>query len=384
MIIRCRCGQQNRLPDILQANCTYRCGRCGNDLFLPTDEAATYRHSNQSKLIRRLDLKRVGIILAFLGFVFYSVWHDSVRQPVRNTEGTSKSIPTVQSPAKARESQIVEQDRGRPGDSELVRDYQEVNIGYFGGKLPQIPVIWEPRLQEVGPLFGKGYILEGFASSDPELILLNPINKGKRDELRRVLCHEMVHVYLFTNGDMKTHHGPAFQAELHNLLLAGAFKGIWATDDQKSSLRFWLKNESRRLHAESVELKRRNSGLNKAAEEIDEQRTTIGQEHLELNRRIAFANEKGGGWPADEELDSFKDNARAFSQRVADFNANVAVFNRSVANQRAGIKRYNYEASRYNLMMAYPDGLDEDSIIRPKKEEITPHGSVGTQPARTN
>jgi hypothetical protein len=35
-------------------------------------------------------------------------------------------------------------------------------------------------------------------------------------------------------------------------------------------------------------------------------------------------------------------------------------------------------------MMAYPDGLDEDSVIRPKKEEVSPHGSAGTQLARTN
>jgi len=384
VIIRCRCGQQNRLPEILQANCTYKCGRCGSNLFPPTDEAATYRYSNRSKLIRKFDVKSVGVILAVLGFIFYSVWHDSVRQPVRNTEGTSTGISTVQSPAEARESQIVKQDIGRPGDSELVEDYREVNAGYFGGKLPRIPVIWEPRLQEVGSLVAKGYILEGLAYSDPELILLNPDNKGKRDQLRRVLCHEMVHVYLFTIGDMKTHHGPAFQAELHNLLLAGAFKGIWATDDQKSSLRSWLKSESRRLHAESVELKGRNSKLDKAAEEIDEQRTSMEQGHLELNERIVLANEQGSGWPADEEIDSFKDKERAFSQRVADFNAKVAVFNQSVADQRAGIKSYNYEARRYTLMVAYPDGLNEDSIIRPKKEEVSLHGSARTQLARTN
>lgn len=372
------------MPEILQTNCAYRCGRCGSDLLPTADGAAADRNSNQPKRIRRLDLKRIAIILAFLGFVFYSIWHDSVRQPAGNTEGTAGGSSTVQSPAEAKESQIVKQDSGEPGDPQLVRDYQKVNVEYLGGKLPRIPVIWEPRLQEVGPLVAKGYTLEGLASSDPELILLNPINKGKRDELRRVLCHEMVHVYLFTIGDMKTHHGPAFQAELHNLLLAGAFKGILATDEQKSSLRSWLKSESRRLHAESVELKRRNSALDKAAEEIEKERTMMEQEHFKLNQRIALANEQGGGWPADEEIDSFKDKENALSQRVANFNAKVAVFNQSVANHRAAIKRYNYEARRYNLMMAYPDGLDEDSIIHPKKQEVNPHGSVGTQPARAN
>lgn len=384
MIIRCRCGQQNRIPETPNAYYTYKCGKCGNSLDAPTGEADAYLHSNQLKPVRRLDVVRVAILLAVLGFVFYNAWHDSVQQPVRNTEETGRGTTTVQSPAEARESQIVKLDVGKPGDSELMRDYQEVNIGYFGDKLPRIPVIWEPRLQEVGPLFARGYTLEGLAFSDPELILLNPINRGKRAEVRRVLCHEMVHVYLFTIGDTRTVHGPAFQAELHNLLLAGAFQGIWATEDQKSSLRSWLKNESRRLHIESVELKRRNSELDKDAEEIDRQKALVEQAHLELNQRIVLANEQGDGWPTDEEIDSFKEKGRMFSQRVANFNEEVAAFNKSVGSHSAGLKRYNYEARRYNLMMAYPDGLDEDSIIRPKGEEVRPHGTAGTQPDATN
>jgi hypothetical protein len=44
---------------------------------------------------------------------------------------------------------------------------------------------------------------------------------------------------------------------------------------------------------------------------------------------------------------------------VVDFKARVARYNGDVT-------RFNLYVNRYNLMMAYPDGLDEESEIQPK------------------
>jgi predicted SprT family Zn-dependent metalloprotease len=378
LTIQCPCGQLNRLPEEPQANCFYRCSRCKGDLYSPNDEAHNYRYCGHPRQFHWPVLKRIAVILLIVGFGFYDAWHDSVQKRETNLEPSGVSVQSIQTPAEARESQIVGQDGGKPGDSELDKDYMEVNEKFFGNNLPKIPVLWEPKLDEVGPLKGKGFIEEGLASANPELILLNTVNRGKRDELRRVLCHEMVHIYLFTKGDTKTHHGPAFQTELHNLLLAGAFQGVWATEEERSSLKTWLKNESHRLHAEAVELKRGNTELDEASEELGQQKTLLEQEYLEMNQRITLANQQGNSWPTDGEIEAFKDKGRIFDRQTANFNAEVTAFNKSIANHDARLKTFNYAVRRYNLMMAYPDGLDGDSIIQTEEEQVLQRLSAST------
>jgi hypothetical protein len=93
----------------------------------------------------------------------------------------------------------------------------------------------------------------------------------------------------------------------------------------------------------------------------------IELENHELNQRIASANEQGYGWPADDEIEAFKTRSRTLDQRIADFNASVAAFNASAERHSSDVKRFNHEVGRYNLMMAYPDGLDEDSVIQAKR-----------------
>ena len=255
------------------------------------------------------------------------------------------------SPAEAKEQEIVDQDAGKPGDPELSKEYQEINERYFGNKLPGIPVLWEPRLAEVGPLIAEDYEEDGlcvFGSNN--FILLNSRIGRNAAETRKVLCHEMVHEYLFINGDTKTHHGAAFQTELRRLLTEGAFQAILASEDQKASLRSWLELEQRRLDRESAALDRDQDG-------IDRERGNLDRDSRELNQRISRANEQGFGWPSGDEIEALKAREAVHNWRVADFNANVERHN-------ADLRSFNLKASGYNLMMAYPDGLDEESTVR--------------------
>src|SRR5438093_3848597 len=102
------------------------------------------------------------------------------------------------SPAEAKEQEIVDQDAGKAGDPELSKEYQEINERYFGNKLPGIPVLWEPRLAEVGPLIAEDYEEDGlcvFGSNN--FILLNSRISRNAAETRRVLCSEMVYEHSF-------------------------------------------------------------------------------------------------------------------------------------------------------------------------------------------
>ena len=366
VIIRCQCGQKNRVPDKPEAGKTYVCGRCKSSLqFTDYSEfKPSYRKRHRSLLrpSRWQALRDLAILLA----VAVLIWHEAqVPKPCNQ--------PTPADPAKAKQEEIVCQDARRPGDPELDADYHEVNADYFGNKLPKIPVLWESRLEEVGPLVARGFVLEGLANSDPKMILLNPSIKTKRGELRRALCHEMVHIYLYTTGNMKTHHGPAFQNELSKLSHAGAFQGISATMEEKQSLRSHLTSESAKLSAEAMELERKNSELRKFGTEIKRRKRLMEKERHELNQRIDLANERGYAWPSDDEIETVKGEIRKLKQRIENFRMTAATFNSSVTNYNAELAQYKNDVSHYNLMMAYPDGLDEDSTIpAPAQSKLSP------------
>ncbi len=373
MIIECQCGQKNRVPDNAKATSRYRCGKCKRDLHLLITESqfvATkeYLGKGHPKRLDALGAAGLAAFLLIFTLVFYRGSHDIVSPTPHSTAGSA--VPVATSPTEAREREIIVQDAGKLGDPQLNRDHQGVNERYFGNRLSRIPVIWEPRLKEVGPLIGASFELKGLWSAEPRLILLNPAISRNPAETRRVLCHEMVHEYLFNLGDTKTRHGAAFQSELRRLQVEGAFQAIRASEDEKTSLRSWLKAESTRLEGESAGLQRENSELDRMRDEIDREKGNVERENDELNQRISSANEQGYGWPSDGEIEAFKDKSRVIDQRVADFNANVADFDASVERHNADSKRFNHNASRYNLMMAYPDGLDEESVIQPKSAAV--------------
>jgi hypothetical protein len=296
----------------------------------------------------------------------------SASAPAQETGGTN--VPEVTTPAKAKEHEIIEQDVGKLGDLELGSNYQEVNVQYYGGKLPKIPVLWEPRLEEVGPLQAEGLVVHGLwaRSGDNVFILVNPEARANPSELKRVLCHEIVHEYLFTLGDINTNHGHAFKNELHRLAEAGAFEGIAASEEEKASLKSWIDGESTRLAGEASAIREEGIELDQTKETIESEKKSSDRELRDLNERITIANDRGSGGPSDDERESFKAKGRLLNQRVEDFNGRAASFQGRVASYNGDISRFNRSVNRYNLMMAYPDGLDEESEIQPKSTVSPP------------
>jgi hypothetical protein len=255
------------------------------------------------------------------------------------------------SPVDLKEQEILKQDAGMSGDSELVGRYAAINAKYFDSALPTLPVLWEPALDAVGPLMAEGFALQGF--TDGHLILLNPRFKTDARQLDRVLCHEMVHAYLFSIGDTThTGHGPAFQQALRRLSDEGAFEGIPATRDEKARLRSAIEREALRLEGE-------RRAVDQGNKDIEQERVDLRGAIEDLNARTEKANREQRAWPSAAEQDMVKRRSDAFNQRVIEYNTRVKRLNDDVA-------AFNGESNRYNLMMAYPDGLDEETLVERK------------------
>ncbi len=260
-----------------------------------------------------------GVILGVLGWAVSSALGT----------GTHAGQSAHLSPADARQRDLLEQNLGKPGDSALGRQYLAINDTHFDGALPAIPVLWEPRLADVGALAAQSFTLEGmFGHIDGRAaILLNPSLQADAEALKRALCHEMVHAHLYSIGDPATAHGPTFQTELRRLSAEGAFTGIVATAEERADLRAWLKTESARLDAE-------HDAMGRDGAEIERERG-------ELERALANLD------PRD--VDAVTAHREAYNQRAMDANARAA-------RDRADVAEFNARAQRYNLMISYPDG----------------------------
>jgi len=253
----------------------------------------------------------------------------------------SVAARTPASPAEARQQQLLTANTDQPGDAELTARFQAINREHFKDALPAIPVRWEPGLADVGPLMGDGVTLQGMfgkAGRQP-MILLNPVVRDDARALDRALCHEMVHAYLFTTGGEGTAHGPAFQAVLRRLSLEHAFEGIAADAAAKADLRAWLDTESRRIDEQRREM-----------ETVDR---AMKDESTALNQEIEAFNARPDR-PAAE--------AQALDARREQFNQRATEVNHRLARIRDDLAHFNAEAARYNLMVSYPDGLDEPVV----------------------
>jgi SprT-like family len=255
------------------------------------------------------------------------------------------------SPVDARQEQILKENAGRPGDAELVAAYRSVNARHFAGALPVAVVRWEPALADVGALAGQGFTLEGMFGlvGRDAYILLNPSLKASPRALERALCHEIVHAYLATIGDATTTHGPAFKAVLHRLSSEGAFEGIAASEAAKITLRAWLDAESARLDADQKEVAAIGA-------EITREREALEQEQIALRASASVGAAAATAVPAPLPVDTIEIRRDRFNQRVTEINARIE-------RGRRSLEVFNREVERYNLMMAYPDGLDEESSM---------------------
>lgn len=254
--------------------------------------------------------------------------------------------------ADARQQDILREDIDKAGSPELASLYQKINAAHFGGALPAMPILWEPRLAEVGALAARPFTLEGIFGhvGRRTAILLNSDLRSDTPALKRALCHEMVHAYLFSTGDTTTNHGPAFQAVLLRLSTEGAFEGVLATEPQRQQLRAWLDAESARLDAERAELERLGA-------EIAHEHADVERDVTDLQRVMVSDSRRGlsTGKTADE-----------VNRRREAYNARAEDANGRVERQKADVEAFNRQVARYNLMLVYPDGLDEDSMVKPK------------------
>ena len=266
--------------------------------------------------------------------------------PAQKTAGTS--------PADARQREILRENIGRPADPHLAGRFAAINSRHFANALPATPVIWEPRLAEIGPLAGQSFTLLGVFGhfGDRTVILLHPSLKNDAEAIDRALCHEMVHAYLFTLGERSTDHGEAFQAVLHRLSSEGAFVSLAASPEERARLRAWLDAESVRLDAE-------RQFLETAGPELERELAAIEEAVATMNARATAAAAVGRGLPSEQEV-------AALNTRRDEYNRRAESMNHRSLEFRLAQEAFNREVARYNLMVTYPDGLDEDASLKPK------------------
>ena len=232
----------------------------------------------------------------------------------------------------ARQRQLLDANLDKPGDPLLDQSYAQINQQHFRGGLPPIPVRWEPQLASVGELAEGAFRLEGMFGhvGTKAVILLNPVLQNDQAALRRALCHEMVHAQLYAAGQPSREHGPAFQAILRRLSAEHAFEGIVASDEERTNLRAWLDAEAARLEAEQAAI---------AAEAAE-----IERERSEL------------------ESGSSGTDVSAYNARRERYNWRVTQAQARVERASADRTHFNREVERYNLMLAYPDGMDAGAM----------------------
>ena len=254
---------------------------------------------------------------------------------------SSSSAPTV-SVRSQLEIDILDSARASAGDPELDERYRAINRDYFGGGLPDVPVSWEPRLNDIAAVRGDGLLLEGL--TDGKAIVINPTLKSNRRQLIATLCHEMVHVRLVAaGGAVGEDHGPEFQRHLRRLLDEGAFEGAFATDEEKAAMKAALATDVAWLDTESAAVRTAGDALARDRQEVD-------RIVDDMNARITKANAEQSGWPSDAEQQAAKDRLADINSRSEAHNSRVSEFNRR-------IEAYNESVERYNLAISYPDGL---------------------------
>jgi len=256
-------------------------------------------------------------------------------------------------PAEARQRQLLDANIGHPGDPDLDARFQKINAQHFSGALPAIPIRWEPGLAGVGPLMGPEITLQGMFGriGRREVILLNPSVRDDGQALDRALCHEMVHAYLFATGEEHTAHGPAFQAVLQRLSLEHAFEGIAADPATRDALHKWLEAESARLDTER--------------REMDVLDRALKEDGAALNHQIETFN----GQPERPGAD-----AQVLDARREQFNQQLAELNLRLGRMRDDLAHFNAEVARYNLMITYPDGLDDSETIYRSRAYLISNG----------
>jgi hypothetical protein len=352
-VVTFRCGKcaETVRATFAAAGRAVACPRCGHLNVCPTPafppaasaEPAT-RRVDAASTKRTLWITLVVLTLAGTSWMAYTQFADE----------PSASAAEALSPTDALQQELLKQDIDKPADPALAAMYQSLNLKYFSSTLPALPVMWEPGLARATALSGQQFTLEGMFGhiGKQSAILLNPALGQDEAALERALCHEVVHAYLFSTGDTSTDHGPNFQAILKHLADEGAFQGVMATDAERESLRAWLDAESKRLD----EARRMASELEP---DLNKEKADAEQALADYNVRVAAAKAAGTTSLPDETIAEVNSRLDAYNRRANETNARLA-------KDRADLEHFNQEVQRYNLMLVYPDGLDQTAAMKPK------------------
>jgi len=239
------------------------------------------------------------------------------------------------------EQAILDASRNKAGDLALNALFDQLNTRHFAAQLPAAQVVWEEALDrlDIGDTRLNGM-------TDGRIILLKPALEADDAEVRRTLCHEMVHVKLIAEGTRATAHDDRFQDELRRVFEDGCFHAILASAEEKTSLKAWIDAERTRLDAARAQVDAQGAAIKLETDRVD-------RTFADLNERISVANAAGSGWPSPHETEA------AERQRTA-LNDSILAYNGLVAARERDQARFNEAVERYNLMLAYPDGLAED------------------------
>ncbi len=354
-MIHFRCGQCNGWIGAVGGdvgrlvNCR-RCGHANTVGVRPgSDHETQWSDPGLTPPDRRLPVRTLIGLVVVAGLALWA-WAAGVGPGFDSLASTPGPLSAVE----ARQAEILKANAGRPADPDLQATFEAINVRHFAGALSRVIVRWDPALAEVGGLAGDTFTLEGMfgQAGGRSLILLNPALEGDPRAMLRALCHEMAHAYLFTTGDRTTTHGPAFKAVLHRLSSEGAFEGIEASPEERAALRAWLDAENARLDADRID-------LDMLDRDIARERGELERDLADHNARVEAANTEGRSGPTAAEAQALDVRRQAFNQRVTEAN-------RRLEDGRRALAHFNAEVKRYNLMLVYPDGLDDAPMVAPR------------------
>jgi predicted SprT family Zn-dependent metalloprotease len=121
-----------------------------------------------------------------------------------------------------------------PGVAELQILFAQSNFVHFDGEIPTYRIAYNARFSNVA----------GRITYKPPLIELSPKHlRGKVDDLRETLLHEMIHAWLHARGE-NPGHTPAFKRKMHDLGLRSIYHDLGtATPLNPSTKRYILRCE---------------------------------------------------------------------------------------------------------------------------------------------
>jgi predicted SprT family Zn-dependent metalloprotease len=121
-----------------------------------------------------------------------------------------------------------------PGVADLQILFAQYNFVHFDGEIPTYRIAYNARFSNVA----------GRITYKPPLIELSPKHlRGKVDELRETLLHEMIHAWLHARGE-NPGHTPAFKRKMRDLGLRSIYHDLGtATPLNPSTKRYILRCE---------------------------------------------------------------------------------------------------------------------------------------------